>query len=693
MADRTPEEIKFDESLKLLMTAQFAGMDPVAQAQLAKTASQIQMEYDDARAKADDKGLSAEKRKQYKEIAESIAKSLPGITKGALSAADAFMKGDNISGAAAIMDVCASIIPLFSLAGPEGAAVGAIVGAIFSCVGQILAFFAPKQPSLGEQIKKMFENIEAEKELSNLAGVHSAINIYTAELDDTREEIRKILAIPLTTEREAEKFRTDVEALKIGVVDTQGQVNAAAFETWKVGGWLTRKENQEKDRWPEVLGAWCQEYVHLMTANMRVSCLANPKEIDRLQDLVAKGNKESPLDEETKGKVRDSIVNGLKPILKFIAKKFRSWNTEALRIVREATPAARERGLYVHMAPWDNYGNVLYVAAARAGELKWEYKKNTGWLRNFSINLPKEQFSSLTPRYELLACETSAISRHSLDSATGALSDGRQLMVAGTGYPNLTGGGKRTFEKCVGAWGLPDWENPNRTRIFTAHDAGTWAYVNIHVVEADNSVKRVNWEPRPDRGLSHIRAVVRDIKNSLPDDPDAAALPPHGLYELIYGGYSGKPKIWVEFDNAWGDVPSPWEQYNGIEVDPYCLWVFGPKGLACATHASLVRCKKGEIGKPNWITYNTGWKDGFNVTALSACADGTLILSSKQQDSNCWTPNYDINLKERRIGLKPWDRRGGWGTQVQKMAIPCWSLLDSLRANLQADKDSRGVGA
>ena len=206
MPDPTPEEIKFDESLRLLMTAQFAGMDPVAQAQLAQTASQIQKEYEDAKEKADNKALSAEKRKQYKEIAESIAKSLPGITKGALSAADAFKKGDNISGAAAIMDVCASIIPLFSIAGPEGAAVGAIVGAIFSCVGQILAYFAPKQPSLTEQIKKMFENIEAEKELSNLGGVHSAINIYTEELDETRKDIAKILAMPLTTEKEAEKF-------------------------------------------------------------------------------------------------------------------------------------------------------------------------------------------------------------------------------------------------------------------------------------------------------------------------------------------------------------------------------------------------------------------------------------------------------------------------------------------------------
>jgi len=361
--------------------------------------------------------------------------------------------------------------------------------------------------------------------------------------------------------------------------------------------------------------------------------------------------------------------------------------------VRDTTPAAQERGLCVSIAPWESFGNVLYVTVVRQGGFGWGYKRNTGWLRGFSINLPKEQFGSLTPRYELVACDTGAITRHSLDSATGDLADGRQLMVAGTKYSNITGGGDRKFENCVGAWSLLDWEDPKKTRVYTAHNVGTWAYVNIHMVAPDNSVKRINWEPQPHRSLSHIRAVVRDIKQSLPDDADAAALPPHGLYEVIYGGYSGNPNIWVEFDNSWGEVPSPWEQYNGIEVDPYCLWVFGPKGLAFATHASAVRCKKGEIRKPNWITYSTGWNDGFNVNALSPCADGTLTIFSTQQDNNCWTPYYKINLKEKRIDLSPWVRRGGWGIQVQKMAIPCWSLLGSLKANLQADEKSRGAGA
>ncbi|MFC5865460.1 cell envelope integrity protein TolA [Acidicapsa dinghuensis] len=685
MPERTPEDIQFEKSLQLLMNVQFEGMDPAEAQFMWSEAAKIEAEYKDARTKADDKALDDATRKQFKETADAIAKALPGITKGAFSAAEAFKKGDNLAGAAAIMDICASVVPIFaSFAGPVGAGVGAVVGAIFSCVGQILAFFGPKQPSLGEQIQKMLETIEAEKELANLSGIHSAINIYTEELDKTREEIRAILALPLNTEADADKFRTDVKALEIGVIDQQGQLNAAAFENWKVGGWLKLTENQEKERWPEVLGAWCQEYIHLMTANTRLNCLANPKEIARLEALTSESNTASPLSKGTRKLVHTAVVEGLKPILKFLTNKFKPWNNEALRLAKETSPAAQERGLYVLMAPWASYGNVLYVASGRKNGIGWDYKKNTGWLKGFSINVPRAQLGSLTPVYEMIACEDrpTSIARYRVHSTKGDPYDGVRLMEEGHQYDNI-GGGTRQFANCVDAWALPDFEDPKRTRIYTAHSTG-YNYVNIHVANADNTVKRINWEPHTAAGLLHIRALVRDIRMSLPDDPDAAAMR-SGLHEIIYGGYRSSRNIWVALDNSWVDVPSPWDGYNGIAVDAYCLWVFGSKGLACAPHTSVIRCKNRELPSPRWITYTTGWHDGFDVNALSPCADGTLVVCSTQQDRNTWTPNCKVNLKEQRIDLTPWERRGGWGPEIQKMPVPCWSMLQSLKTNLLKD--------
>ena len=170
---------------------------------------------------------------------------------------------------------------------------------------------------------------------------------------------------------------------------------------------------------------------------------------------------------------------------------------------------------------------------------------------------------------------------------------------------------------------------------------------------------------------------------------------PPGLYDIIYCGYRNNPNIWVALLNNWDkEVPSPWENYNGIEVDPNYLWVFGSHGLACATHASVIRCKKGEIPRPNWMTFTFGWADGFEVRSLSPCADGILAFSSMQASREVHTPNYEINLKERVLSCsgRLWGR-GADADQVLKMPIPCWSMLQSLRANLESDQLSRAAGA
>ena len=67
-------------------------------------------------------------KEKYAGICNSIAGGLPDITKGALTAANAFRRGDSINGTAAIMDICAAVAPiigsLFTAGGPPGALFG-----------------------------------------------------------------------------------------------------------------------------------------------------------------------------------------------------------------------------------------------------------------------------------------------------------------------------------------------------------------------------------------------------------------------------------------------------------------------------------------------------------------------------------------------------------------------------------------
>lgn len=780
----TPEQEQLDANIDLLLAIQFDGMDPVARQNLTESMEDIREEY----RQAAEKGKTS---KYYKDLGESIAKSLPNIVKGAMAASEAFKKGDYISGSAAIMDVCASIIPVFasllSATGPEGA----LVGALFSVIGQILSFFAPKQPSLEEKIQKMLDHLQSEQQIINITAVGHGINAYTSSLrtkcmgihkmenavvlagtvsltpesktvtgtgtsftqsaeleqwlvfdsdtsrkpykiaaiaNDTsltlatpysgapspsttvklfcrktiRRGIAEILAMPLETETQADSFIEEMKELKWGLVQDQAKLLAPEFANWEVAGYLERPENQKKEGWPEVLGIWCRTYTDLLTANMMLNCLADPKTLDSLIHDTQESNDKSPLPANAK-KDCHTVLRNLKALAGMLRHSWESDKKEMLKIVEAVRPTARERGLYVSTGHWSG-GRVLYVAAGRKGPLDWQYKKNTGWMQTFSINVPKDQVGSDTPKYELLTCQEdpNAIERFTLDSVTANLYDRSLLLMRMEKYPNQDGSVTQTFNGCVDVSSLPDANDQRATRIYTAHASGYW-YVNIHVADAHNKVTRSNWEPHTSSGLAHIRAVDRPSA-TLADDPDGAAIP-QGQYEIIYGGYSGNGRIWVELQNSWAEVPSPWEEgYNGIEVDPYYLWVFGSKGFACATHTSVVQCKNGKLPSPRWITYKFKWADfsqssnppnltqpadqenwvnSLNILSLCPCADGTLSVSL--QNNSFWTANYEIRLKDKRIDTNAWVLRGGEGDQIQKMPIPCWSLLESLKANLLSD--------
>lgn len=782
----TPEQEQLDANIELLLAIQFDGMDPIARQNLMESMADIREEY----LLAAEKGKTS---KYYKDVGDSIAKSLPSIVKGALSASEAFKKGDYITGSAALMDICASVIPVFaslsSAAGPEGA----LVGAIFSVIGQILSFFAPKQPSLEEKIQKMFDHLQSEQQIVAITAVGHGIRSYTNSLrtkcmgihkmedpvvlagtvsltpdsktvtgtgtsfqpsalpkqwlvfdsdssgrpykidaiaSDTsltlatpyvgapvastvakhlyrttiRRSIAEILAMPLETETQADQFIAEMKELEWGLAQDQEKLPAPEFANWEVAGYLERLENQKTEGWPEVLGVWCRTYTDLLTANMMLNCLADPKTLDRLMLDTQETNKRSPLPENAKKDCHAALRN-LKALAGMLRHSWESDKKEMLKIVQAVRPAARERGLYVSTGSWGT-GKALYIAVGRNGSLDWKYKNNAGWMKSFSINVPKDQVGSFAPRYELLACEVApnAIVRYPLDSVTGTLYNGSPLLESSRQYPNQDGGVTQAFHECVDVCSLPNADDQKATRVYTAHTThgSDYCYVNFHLVDADNKVTRVNWQPPTASGLAHIRALNRP-PTTLPGDPDAAGMP-QGPYDIIYAGYLGNPKIWVELQNSWDEVPSPWpEGYSGIEVDPYYVWVFGPKGFACATHSSVIQCKNRKLATPRWITYKLKWADfsqaptapklvkpaeqdnwvqNLSVLYLYPCADGTFSVCL---NGSFWTANYDIRLDDQRIDTNSWVERGGSGDQIQKMPIPCWSVFESLRANLQSD--------
>lgn len=566
---------------------------------------------------------------KLKDYSESLSKGLPGLTKGVIGAIKAGKSGDPFAISIAAVDIFAGVV---TIAGPLLGPAAPIFSALATMISTILGEFLPKPPSLKEELTTLLDKFLAEEKLRSLGTALDQIWV----LSDTIEH----------------------HSLEYNPLNIQhGPEIKAIDDAWQ---WLKQKDKQTVPLWGEVLEKTCLVWIQLMR------CVAL-----------------SVLKPSTKAGVQKNAMLVYLPARQEIFLKY----------MRSIKPVAQERGLYVVMQAWASYGNVIYTAVGQEGNLPFNYKKNTSWMRNVSIVVSKEQLGSSTPKYDLIACGANDIARHTLDSVTGDLSDGQQFMIGGHEYPDRGEATRVRFTGCIAAWALPDWELPKSTRIYTAHAttglAQNYCYVNIHQVDEENNVKRINWAPQPAAGLEHIRAVVGDISDSLPDDPDVAGMPSR-QYEIIYAGYRDSPNIWVELDNSWRDVPSPWQRYNGIEVDRYGLWVFGENGIAYATHASVIKCKNGSIPRPRWMTYKTAWSDGFYVTTLSPCADGTLAVGSEQPTRGglvLLTGNYEIKFNKQGQGSIVWDcngtPRGSNPKQVQKMPIPCWPVFANVLGDLE----------
>jgi hypothetical protein len=776
---------KLQADIKVLQSIQFQGMTEYDRRNLADAIGKIELEYGTARELEKTDKKNAEK---WKKVQDSITKGLPKVVKSVFAADAAFKKGDYVAGSAAMMELSSAAMPIFaSLLGVGG---GAVVGAILLAIGQILSFYALKQPSLEDKIKKMLDHLQSEKEIQKMTAVGHSIASYATDLrrkcegvhlrslagtvaltpgsatvtgtnttftttlkvgqwlvftsetsqsyrisaiaNDTsltltlpytgaatastaasfkselteHRSVTEILRMPLGSEEEGDAFVIQMRRLELGLLSNQQKLIVPAFKNWDVAGYLERKENQGKEGWPEVLGTWCRAYSDLLAANMMLNCLADPKAIAERQTEIH-GSKASSWEEHTRNNCHDALQN-LIALMESLREAWESDNDEVLRIANAVTPAARERGLYVHVG--DNHW--LYAAPGRKGNLGWDAKRNAALTNRFSIN--NKEVGSFTPRYELILCgvgeERVQVYRHQLDAVNGDLSDGVRLYNLERDTPADTAG----FNLCRDVCWLPDGNDAKAVRLYTANGYGeSWGgsgrhWLHIYTVDASGNSTRINWKPEVFSGLQHVRALYHPPA-TLPDDPDGEAMTDRNAtpigpvvspkQEIIYAGYVGNKNIWAGTIDSFAHVPSPWNEYNGIEVDPYYLWVFrgteGDANIACATHASVLKCRQGKLPAPNWITYAFKWTDfaasateqeksvkRWKVVSLYPCSDGTLTASLQWDTLSFWTANYEIDLRERRIDISSWVQRNGQALKVHKMPIPCWSLLMALKRAL-----------
>ena len=720
---KDPDLERLNDQLQLMLLHARSGMDPSQAQVFEQAADKLKTDYQKAKAtQASDKASEADK-KLAKDVTDSINKNLPNFTKAALSAASAFKSGNPILGSAAIMDICASgaqmIGSLSSAAGPYGAA----FGAVFTIIGQLLTYFGEKQPSLAQQITDAIKDLAADDRLQAAKTDGAEVIEYTSTIYRVRSSLPVNLKRPLATWDESLEFLTKIGADVMSIQKAYGNVSAK-YGKWRTAEWLKDEKTQDLEKWPEVLGVFCRVYSDSLLANMALASIVDK---DAVKQVLQSVSKKSPHYEENKQNYKQINIK-LVDLLTTVEALPQLWNDGSRlmqRILDEIRPVAQSRGLFVHLG--DN--KYIYAATGKKGiqSDKWTNLSigYGGRGHRFSIVVPKQYVGSLKPQYDIFFCEDwKSLERGRIKPSPIGISGQKQIAK----------------EQFSDVWALqsPRDQNPpykGASFVYAALDGGNSGSVKLFELDEKNEWKEGGWNPATKSGVMSVRAVTHP-PTTLPDDPDRDGISTGSILlggtdhynSIIYGALRSSSELYVDQENTRCYVPTPWGDYSGVQVDPYYVWIFRPHALACATHASVISCIKGKRSTPRWMEYspndvlgdqsNLGsargdvWVvDGNRTNArpplkgilsMSPCVDGTIYASiynrTVTQSQSGWvfkaedtlgsyTTCYSIDLKAGKLNVDPWEKCAGMADQVQKLPIPCWSLFESLDADLKAKPD------
>jgi hypothetical protein len=726
MADRTAQDTQVNEQIELLLQLQLKHMTPQDLLTWQQRIDDIKDNYRKSRAIEDDVNAKKEKREEAGKAAESIAKALPDICKGIISAQKAFANGDYMTGSAAIMDICAAVAPVIGssissflgVAGP----VGMLFGAVFSVVAQILALLGPKAESEISQIKKLLLELENEKELITIKAVHDAVRLHAKMLTDQANVLSKVLASPLSTYDQYVAFGLAIKEARI-VVDEDGNVekSVASFQGWHVLEYLRSETFQDVPNWPKVLEIYCQTYGDLITAALSIRLFCDSADMrKRFEDI-----RPNPKDSQQIITQKNTALEKLTDLVSYAnvrQKEYVTCNAIVLEALGELKTAARARGLFTYLGMDHN------VCAATGKQVQpgtWTPTRigYGGRGHRFSVS-PSGDADPLTPKYRIWECEY---------WQQGGAGDVVHVRIDPSSLEISDGGVTVSPDKWADVWAVPNRNKQDRAFVYCAHDGGTSGYLALFEETEKNVWKKLDWQPVTKSGLVNVRVITLPPK-TLFDDPDKDAIPQGSPLlngdghngSIHYGALRSSSEIFVVAGDITTYVRSPWQDYSGIEVDDNYLWVFRPDAIACATHASVIKCASGKSTSPRWITHVptqilgdlTGgegnvWWHGIDSTeesyhhpwrppvmgllSLFPCSDGTLSACAYtrtiapdprhgymvQDQRLTYTAVYSVDVKAGTIGVKPWTKIGGQAYQIQKMAVPCWPLLESLEVNLK----------
>jgi hypothetical protein len=704
------------------------------QIQIIATATrEIQTTYEDALRTLHDEKSSGKARKDAKDILDAIDKNLPDMVDAMLSASAAFKAGDHINGSAALMNICASgmrILAGFSVAaGPYGVA----FAALFGLVGQLLTYFGEEQPSLKDQIIEAIKGLNADEKLRNAQEHANVVDEYTRTVYRMRADLPLLLQLPMKTEEELRTFHKGLDTCLVSINKAHDKISLL-YRKWATAEWLKDPKTQELPQWPEILGVFCRTYADSLLANMALASMANPAVVNRRLDDASSKNPDYTKFQHQFDAIYDRLMM-LSATVEAIPKLWDDGNDLILRFMQAVEPVARARGLFVYLGASANRDlnnehnnrnrNKSDLYAATGGKVMepgdWTLLQMGPYDRGhrFALSIPGTFAGSLQARYRIFFCQ------HWVLSDNGDMEHGWVDPAA----VDISGRAMISPDKFHDVWAIPSPKDRDTSFVYAARNDGNSGAVKLFAIGASDTLKEIGWKATTKSGIVNVRALHHPPA-TLPGDPHGDAMPPELLqgngeeHAILYGALASSGDIYVDYLNTLRYVPSPWGSYGGIDVDPYFLWVFGPWGMACATHASVISCLRGLIDKPRWMTHSPDaligdrdaheenkWWDRqrktrtypplIGIRSLSPCKDGTLFASihhrsvTKKRNEDHWqfevqdtpalyTARYSIDIKNGHLHVDSWSKLPAerQAQQVQKLAIPCWPQFARLKARL-----------
>ncbi|MBV8571609.1 MAG: hypothetical protein JO319_13415 [Acidobacteriaceae bacterium] len=635
----------------------------------------------------------------YGTVAQAVAGVMPGVTSGVLLAVNGFKSGDDLSGAAGLMDAIASLAPVVGaaigagigsfvpVAGTSvGAVVGGVVGTIlagvFSMISDILSSFTPDTKShaekLSAELKAQLEAMKFQEVQVDIWTAHNQITIYALSLHDACDGIFSGKYNP----------RVMTEIIR-GLNPIEG---TTMHGYWGVISWLGVPGNEKKPHWPTILSAACNAYTSLLIAVMRLFAVVNS---DAMADRYRKAKEKKKLGEE--GSNKELAQQGEKEIAqldelvdvanaKLIA--FGWCNNLQLKALEQLRTAVRNRGTL------------------------WYFKENEGLHERVIDPLDNATDMDLGHAYKVMSVTAGTRDQsttHPTYQVYGIRKDTSDLQhfpfIYDPGSSKYKKGDVQEFgDKPVDIYAIPGRDPRAGSNAFVYELMRNDAFGQVHysidaTVRGPTGAKKKSFDVIGSAKLSqyHI-TTVRAVNDpySYPEDRADGSL--QDINHIVYGGCaSGILASARDIGNSKNTLVS--ESYlksplkdllKGIGVDQDYLWIFSATEFACATHAEVVRALKLTPGKEikgediPWIiskvNQDWGWRE---LVSLYPCDDGTLVASAK--DTQVYSAPYEIDLRRYTIKVGKWiPIKDCHAHSFEKLPVSCWPEFESLTETLKA---------